>query len=72
MIFGSRSWIYPRRVETQIDNLTLYEHMNKLDQQIKSYEFLWLNSYYHSVKENRNKLFKKYKQERCDGGRQDK
>ena len=63
MIFGSRSWIYPRKVENQIDNLKLYEHMNKLDQQIKSYEFLWLNSYYHSVKENRNRFFKKYKQE---------
>ena len=63
MIFGSRSFIYPRRIEAQIDNLKLYEHMSKLDQQIKSYEFLWLNSYYHSVKENRNKLFKKYKQE---------
>ena len=67
LVFGSRSDVYPRDAELQLENLNLYEKMHKLDETIKSYERLWLHSYLHQIRIMTNKKFKEDKQELIPG-----
>ena len=63
LIFGSRNWTFPRHSGLQLENLKLYQGMHKLDEQIKSFERLWMHSYLHQIRIMTNKKFKYNKQE---------